>query len=163
MGMFNNLKDIVKVFRFDEQLLRLLYYPPKDIVKNVKDPLDDSLPNVLDIDADWQIRDRRIMLIPKAEDLVEESLCRIYLYAGRRRPTKNYQVASQEVIVDILCHNSFEKDLRSMKISDRINDLLVDESITGISKIDYVDGDIINAPADYVGYRHVYVFGSVKK
>ncbi|PLR99644.1 hypothetical protein [Bacillus sp. T33-2] len=162
MGMYDNLRDIVKVFRFDDILLRLLYYPPKDIAKGIKDPLDPSLANVLAIDIDWTIRDKRIMLVPKSEDLATSPLCRIYLYAGRRSPSRNYHVAKQEVIVDILCHNDFEKDLRSMRISDRVNELLVLEHVTGLGKIDYVNGGGINAPSAYVGYRHVYEFGSTK-
>lgn len=162
MGMYDNLKDIVKIFRFDETLLRLLYYPPKDIANNIKDPLDDSLDNVLDIDMDWSIRDKRIMLIPKSDDLENNPLCRIYLYAGRRNPTRNYHVANQEVIIDILCHSDFEKDLRSMRISDRVNDLLFNERVTGLGKLDYEDGSPISAPLNFVGYRHVFKFGSTK-
>lgn len=164
MSMFKNLRDIVKLFRFDETLLRLLHYPPEDIAKNVKDPLSPTLPNVLEIDTTWSIRDKHIFLVPKADDLVTTPICRIYLYAGRRQPQTrgSFAVANQEVIVDILCHMDFEKDLRSMRISDRINELLVMERVTGLGKMDYVDGRPISAPSGYVGYQHVYEFGSSK-
>lgn len=164
MGMYDNLQDIVKVFRFDETLLRLLYYPPEDIKNKIKDPLDESLEDMLVVDEDWSIRDKRIMLVPKSDDLVDDPLCRIYLYAGRRSPqNRNFQTANQEIIVDILCHNNFEKDLRSMRISDRINELLVHERVTGMGKIDYMNGNQITSPTNYVGYRHSYEFVVTKR
>lgn len=166
MGMYNNLNDIVRVFRNDETLIRLLYYPPVDIVENTVDPLSDTtiLPNILEMDDDtiWNIIDLRLKTFPKDDDLVCDPICRLYVYAGRRFPNSNYKMASQQIIVDILCHKYFEKDLRSMRLSDRINELLVEERITGMSKIDYVDGSPISAPNDYVGYRHIYQFGSTR-
>lgn len=165
MGMYDNLKDIVKVFRFDETLLRLLYYPPLDLTKGTKDPLDVTLPNVMEMDLEelWAIRDKRIMSTRKADDLEQEPLCRIYLYAGRRKPVNGgYVYANQQIIVDILCHMDFEKDLRSMRISDRIEELLVKQRVTGISKILYVDGGQINAPEDYVGYSHIFELTNMK-
>ena len=163
MGMYQNLKDIVRVFRYDETLLRLLYYPIKDITSNTKDPLDNSLQDILRMSEStiWEIRDKSIFLTSKSDDLELEPLCRIYLYAGRRRSDRNsYIMASQEITVDIFCHSEFEKDLRSLRISDRINELLVDERITGFGKIEYVSGYPIQAPNDYVAYRHIYEFGS---
>ncbi|WP_299831222.1 hypothetical protein [uncultured Metabacillus sp.] len=161
MGMYENVNDIVKKFYHDDHLLRLLYYPPTNY-STILDPLDPSLENVIDIDEEWSIRDERILLVPKTNDLEDNPLCRVYLYAGRRTPTGNYQVAKQEIIVDIVCHSDFEKDLRSMRISDRINELLFNERITGVGKIDYVGGGQISVPSNYVGYSHRYVFGSTK-
>lgn len=161
MGMYDNLIDIVRLFHNDETLLRLLHYPPTNY-NDIADPLDNSLNNIMDIDDDWTIRDKVIMLAPKSDDLEDEPICRVYLYAGRRTPTKNYLVANQEIIVDILCHSNYEKDLRSMRISDRINELLFDERITGMGKVDYVGGGQISAPSNYVGYSHRYVLGNVK-
>lgn len=165
MGMYDSLRDIVKVLRFDEILLRLLYYPPENLANNTPDPLSDTLQNILTLDVDWKIRDKRIMLIPKSDDLVTTPLCRIYVYAGRRIPTtSNYITANQQVIIDVLCHNDFEKDLRSMRIGDRLNELLVMERITGIGKTDYVGGGQINsAPSGYIGYTHAFEFASFKK
>jgi hypothetical protein len=160
--MYNNLKDIVKIFRFDEKLLRLLYYPAKDLAKNIEDPLDTILPNVLDLEEEilWKIRDNRILTTMVADDLESEPICRIYVYAGKRRPNTDYTLATQEVIVDIFCHNQFEKDLRSLRISDCINDLLISERITGFGKVEYVQGNPFNSPNDYVAFRHIYKFGS---
>ncbi|WP_243357250.1 hypothetical protein [Bacillus litorisediminis] len=165
-GMYKNLKDIAVTLQNDETLLRLLYYPPKDLSQNTPDPLDPSLPNILEMDISklWEIRDKHILFVPKTDDLTGNKLCRVYLYAGRRIPSRNYLIADQEVIIDTLCHTSYESvDLRSMRISDRINELLVSERITGIGRIDYVDGRQINAPLDYVGFQNVYEFGSNKK
>lgn len=163
MGMYENFSDIVKLFYHDDQLLRLLYYPPTNFT-SIKDPLDPSLQNMTDNDADWKIRLDRILSTPKSDDLVNTEICRIYVYAGRRRPQSgNFKVANQELIIDILCHSKFENgDFRSLRISDRINDLLIHEHVTGLGKMDYIDGGQAPAPNNYVGYRHVYTFGSTK-
>lgn len=166
MGMYDNIRDVVKVFRFDEELNRLLYYPPENMFSDppVLDPLDSSLPNVLELDEDWAIRDDTIMTIAKADDLENKALCRVYIYAGRRNPqSQNYAAAHQELIIDVLCHSEFEKDLRSMRISDRVNQLLVHERITGLGKMDYSQGSPISAPNNYIGYRHIYSFGATKR
>lgn len=163
MGMYENLNDIVKLLYHDEELLRLLYYPPTNF-SNIPDPLDPSLQDMIDLDADWKIRLDRIMKTSKSDDLETNEICRIYVYAGRREPTKNYHVADQEVVVDVLCHNDFENgDLRSLRISDRVNELLVLERVTGMGKMDYVGGNPINAPSNYSAFRHHYKFGSTKK
>jgi hypothetical protein len=164
MGMYENLRDIVKVFRFDETLLRLLFYPAKDLAKNTDDPLDPNLPNMLNKNEEvlWEIRDKRIYTTKKADDLENDPICRIYVYAGKRKPSMDYIIASQEVVVDIFCHNSYEKDMRSLRISDCVNDLLISERITGFGKVEYVQGFPFDAPNDYVAFRHIYKFGSTK-
>ncbi|WP_170211235.1 hypothetical protein [Robertmurraya siralis] len=164
MSMYNNLRKVVTVFRYDEILLRLLYYPPENIKNNIKDPLDKSLEDMLVLDEDWSIRDKRILLVSKSDDLVDDPICRIYLYAGRRTPQNgNFKVANQEIVVDVLCHNNFEKDLRSMRISDRINELLVHERVAGMGKIEYIHGNQISSPVNYIGYRHLYEFAVTKR
>lgn len=164
MGMYDNLIDIIKIFRYDETLLRLLYYPPKDLKINQNDPLDNALQNILDKQESelWKIRDNHICTTAKSDDLIKNPICRIYIYAGRRQPNKNYMVANQEVQIDIYCNNSFEKDFRTLRISDRINELLVSKHITGVGKLEYVSGYPIDAPEDYVGYHHNYEFQSGK-
>lgn len=164
MGMTENFQEILKVLRFDETLLRLLYYKPKDIKSGTKDPLDPSLPNILDIDEDWTIRDKVIIPMYKLDDLEGEAICRIHVYAGRRKPkANNYKLAIQDVIIDVLTHESFEKDYRSLRISDRLNELLINNRITGITKMSYGEGAKISVPDKYTGYRHFYSFESVKK
>src|SRR5690606_6578778 len=124
--MYDNLKDINSVLRKDETLLRLLFYPPKDVRNYTPDPLDEVLPNILDLNPLElkELRDKRIQVTPRSDDLVKEPICRIYLYAGRRKPVDGYYHAKQQVVIDILCHEIFEFDLRSSRISDHICDLL---------------------------------------
>lgn len=167
MGLHQNLIDIVNVFYYDEELLRLLYYPSADLVKQIPDPLDPSLPNLLQIDEDtiWNIRNSRICFSSKNNDLPpDEPFARIYLYAGRRRADGNYLMADQELFIDIFVQDDWENaDLRSARISDRLNELLVLNRITGIGKMDYKNGQPLNSPSDYVAYRHVFEFAEFKK
>jgi hypothetical protein len=166
MGMHKNFMDILNVLYFDETLLRLLYYPAKSLKNKTSDPLDSNLPNVIDIDNDWSIRNNRIMKTAKTDDLnPDKPMIRIFVYPGRRTPDNgNYALANQGVIIDILVHNSFEEgDLRSTRIGDRLNELFVSERVTGITKMDYTSGNPIGSPSGYVGYQHVYKIGSTKK
>lgn len=165
MGMHKNFMDILNVLYFDETLLRLLYYSPLNITNKTPEPLDSSLPNVIDIDTDYDIRYSRIMKIPKDSDLTpDKPMCRLFVYFGRRKADSNYAMADQEIIFDILCHNEIENgDLRSARIADRLNELLVAERITGIGKTNYLNGSPISAPTEYIGYRHVYEFGEFRK
>lgn len=164
MGVRENFREILKVFRNNEELLRLLKYPPKNIAKNIKDPLDPTLPNILDIDQDWSIRDKLIIPKSKSDDLEGQAICRINVYAGERIPTShNYQLANQDMIIDVFTHDSFEIDYRSLWISDKLNDLLVNNRVTGITKMKYGGGRKLDAPPTYTKYRHFYVFESVTK
>lgn len=167
MGLHQNLMDIVNVLYYDETLLRLLYYPTADLSKDIHDPLDDSLPNVLDMDEEsqWDIRNKRICFSSKNNDIPpDQPFSRIYVYAGRRRADGNYLMADQELVIDIFVHNDWENgDLRSTRISDRLNELLVLNKITGIGKMNYNNGSPITSPAEYVGYRHIFEFTEFKK
>lgn len=148
----------------DETLLRLLYYPPKS--RNNPDPLDPSLPNLVNPDSPeyWDLVNERIVLGEKTTDLEDEPLCRLYLHAGRRRPVyDNYLLASQEVILSIFTHESYERDIRSLWISDVLNELLVHEPIAGYGKLEYTAGNPMAAPLGYKHYRHVYRFADNKK
>lgn len=167
MSMYQNFTDIINVLNFDEDLLRLLYYAPANLATNTPDPLDPSLQNIKDMDeaTQWQIRDERILFIPKTDDLTSDKpLCRLLVYAGRRNSSGNYLFADQELVIDIICHNSFENgDLRSKKISDRLYQLLVGTRINGIGRMDYYTGMPISSPNEYIGFRHVYEFNVFKK
>lgn len=164
MGMYDTFRDIYNLFYNDETLNRLLYYPPQDYIENRPDPLDESLNNVLDIDEFGEIRNDRIMTTNKSSDLEKKKLCRLYLYAGRRKPNNSsFLVADQQVTVDILCHSDFEIDLRLARISDRINELLVSQRVVGIGKVKYIDGRPIGCPQDYVAFQHVYQIGNGSK
>ncbi|MCM3110035.1 hypothetical protein [Lederbergia lenta] len=168
MGMYENMQDILKTLRFDEELLRLLHYKPENIATKTPDPLDSSIENIMDMDISkqWEIRDDKILLTPKDDDLLDKRICRIFVYFGDRNPERGkYLFASQSLIIDILCHSDFENgDMRSLRIGDRLNQLLVSEHIVGIWKMSYVRGrQIARVPSQYVGFQHVYEFEAVKK
>lgn len=169
MGMYQSIQDIVKTLRSDEDLLRLLRYKPKSIVDKRPDPLDESLPNILDMQPEktWLIVNDTIMMTPKDDDLTDESKCRIFVYLGDRDPLpsrNSYHAVSQEVSFDIFCHVDFENgDMRSNRIADRISDLFFNKNITGLGKMNYVNGRVISrVPSQYVAYKHCYEFGGMK-
>lgn len=150
----------------DEDLLRLLYYPPTSLRNQQPDPLSDELENVLDMELDkiWDIRDHHIPLSSKDDDLVGNELCRIYLYPGKIRPSlNNFMTMKQEIVVDVFCHYSYiEADQRMMMITDRLSDLLFNERVHGLGKIDYRNGYDFNAPKGYQSYRHIFEIGGTK-
>lgn len=165
--MYNSLLSVYNALTDDEELLRLVYYPPENPIDNTPDPLDKSLNNVRDLPIQefYKIRTENFKRTPKEDDLTNKRICRIYIYSGRRRSQRgNYLVADQNLTVDCLIHNSFqESDLRLERISDRINKVLVHSRITGMGEIEYIDGGSIGAPKEYVGYRHIYKFATKKK
>ncbi len=168
MGMYKNIQDILKAVRFDEELLRLLYYKPEDYLSKTLDPLDERLPNILDMDLgkQWEIRDERIMVTPKDDDLTNKRICRIFVYFGDRSPQRgNYKMAEQDLIVDVICHSDFENgDIRSTRIGDRLNQIFALSNVTGVGKMNYVRGRLLNrVPSQYVGFQHIYSLGSTKK
>ena len=154
----------------DEELMRLLTYLPRGYDKNGNynefDPLDERLPNIVDSESEeyWKLVDERILLGEKTSDLLESKLCRIYIYEGRRRPVfKSYLVARQEVNIDIFIHESYDKDLRITRISDRINELVALEHIAGFGKFEYVAGNPREAPTHYRRFLHQYTMTVSKK
>lgn len=166
--MYQNIQDILNVLWYDEDLLRLLHYSPEDIRTDTLDPLDPSLPNLLDKDELelWDIRNDVIMLTPKDDDLIENQKCRIFVYLGDRYSDRgNYQIANQNVIFDVICHADYENgDMRSARIGDRLNELFALERVTGIGKMDFVKTRIITrVPSQYVAYQFVYEFSGMKK
>lgn len=148
----------------NENLKRLLWYPPEDILTNTPNPLSTSLPNISDNeDLNWEVIEDRILLNSKSDDLVENKKCRLFLYLGNRRNDGNNKaVANQEIIIDVLWHESFESDFRFDQITKTLSKLLIGQKITGIGKMRYNDGKPISAPQNYQGYRHIYDIGSVK-
>lgn len=167
MGSYDDFLGIYKYLRNDEQLLRLLYYPPEDIADGIKDPLSPTLSNILDRDPMElsKIRKEHIMKSLKSDDLVDKQICRIYIYAGRRTPeNRNYAFADQQLHIDVLVHNDIENsDFRSNRINDTLNNLLISNNVAGIGKMEYYGGDIITVPKNYIGYKNVYSFGTFKR
>lgn len=158
------IKDTYSVLINSENLKRLLWYEPRDLIHNDYDPLSPELPNISDEeDLNWQVIDDRILKNTKSDDLADTKKCRLYLYLGGRDRTENSSIASQKIIIDVLWHEVFDKDNRSSSIEKELRNLLVGKRITGIGKMRYYDGDPINAPKGYQGYRHIYEVGSLKK
>jgi hypothetical protein len=165
MGMYNDFLDILKHLKSDEELNRLLYYPSEN-GNDILDPLDNSLPNIMtmDVESKSEIMNKRIVKSNKYTDLEDEKICRLYVYAGRRSPNSNYLSANQELVIDILCHSDYENgDLRSLRISDRLNQLFCQERLVGIGQMNFVGARQINAPYEYTGYQVVYEYSTFKK
>lgn len=156
--------DVFKVLIGSETLKRLLWYPPENILHGTPNPLSSELPNISsDEELNWKVIDDRILKKSKSDDLVDNEKCRLYLYLGSRDRTNNNSIASQKIIIDLLWHDKFDEDGRSELVEDELRRLLVGKRVTGIGKMKYYDGDAINAPKNYQGYRHVYEVGSFKK
>lgn len=162
MKMRENLQSIYKVLTTNEKLLRLLHYTSTDWNDS---PLDETKPNILDIPIEqkWAIINDKIKTTNKTDGLDTENKNRILFYPGSRKSTGNYLVADQDVIFDILVHQSFDEvDLRLSWITDTLNDIISHQNIVGIGKIKNKMGGQISSPQGYIGYRLVYSFGSGK-
>lgn len=159
---------IYKTLIQDEELMRLLYYLPNGYDDNGnynEDPLNDILPNLVDnSDKYWEIVDERIRLGEKTSDLETKAICRIYISEGRRRSVyNNYHVATQEIAISIFVHESYDKDLRISRITDRLNELLALERLAGFGKIEYERGNPYQAPTHYRNYVNFYLLTVKKK
>lgn len=156
--MKDNMTDIFKILSTDETLLRLLYYQPANAVD---DPLSSSKTNILSMTNKWDIILDRIKTIPKTDDLVKEVKCRLLFYPGKRSNTRNYLLAGQEIVFDIMTHFLFEEvDLRQESIIDRINELICNQKVAGVGDANFKGGGQIPAPEMYVGFRVIYLIGS---
>lgn len=162
-SMREAIDSVYQILINDEELLRLLWYLPKRTTGT--DPLSSTLPNVKSMSNYWDIIDQRIMLVEKVNDLEESPLCRLYISTGRRRAIyTNYLLATQEITITIYTHEDYEVDMRSVWISDRINELLTLENLDGmIGHLDYVAGNARVAPIQYRRYDHIYEYTSSKK
>ncbi|MCA1025671.1 hypothetical protein LCM23_06175 [Cytobacillus kochii] len=168
MSMYQNIQDIMKTLWNDEELLRLLHYKPESLREKTLDPLNPSLPNILDTDVDWTLRENLVMSTPKHKDLDENPLCRLCVYLGDREPmggVKSFHAVTQDLHIDILCHFEYENgDFRSNRIADKVSQMFNFSSITGLGKMDYAGGNIISGvPNQYVGYKHVFKFGGLRR
>jgi hypothetical protein len=164
--MYEDFLSIIKYLKSDEELNRLLYYPAGDLGNDVLDPLDASLPDIMSMNVEQraEIINQRIMKSSKYKDLETESICRLYVYAGSRNPNGNYLSANQELVIDIMCHSDFENgDLRSLRLSDRLNQLFCQSRLVGIGQMDFVGARQINAPYEYSGYQVIFEYSTFKK
>jgi hypothetical protein len=157
MNLRQNLIDIFNVVGNDKPLMRILYYD--------KDPLN---PLKADVDTlpDYQtIKKTRIMRSPKSDDITTQQICRVCMYMGGRVGQFNKQTATQTIQFDVFVHvDKFDlNDARSLWICDRIAEILQNQNITGMGKM---DSDKVlpigNCPTGYIGYKMIFTFGSVK-
>ena len=157
MNLRKNLQDIYKHIISSETLLRLLHYN--------ENPLDASKPDIVEGENYLEIADSHVFWTPKTTDLLlEDSTCRLCVYAGNRSPlNSNYMSSYQDFVFDIYVHieDFDQKDLRLTWIADEINKLISMTRITGMGKVEFVTGNIIgDTPDGYNGYKLVYQFGS---
>jgi hypothetical protein len=118
----------------------------------------------MDVEQKAEIINKRIMKSAKYKDLENDKICRLYVYAGRRNPNGNYLTADQELTIDILCHSDFENgDLRSLRLSDRLNEMFCQSRLVGIGQMDFVGARQINAPYEYIGYQVVFTYSTFKR
>jgi hypothetical protein len=158
----NYIKDVFDVLISSENLKRYLWYPPEDILNDTPTPLSPTLPNISDNEElNWQVIEDRILLNSKSDDLANEHKCRLYLYLGDR-PSENVRMVKQEIIIDVLWHEMFDDDFRFDSITKMLNRLLINQRITGVGKMSYIEGMGIGTPKNYSGYRHIFSVGSVK-
>lgn len=161
-SIINNVYDLLIE---DENLLRLLYYPPQ-ITMNDPSPLDDELENLSDSKNRryWDIVDNHILLTSKSDDLEENSLCRIYVYSGKKRASnRNFKGSKQEIIVDVFVHFEYELEQRLEWITEILSDILMEKRVEGgLGVIDYRNGYNFNAPKGYQAYRHIFEIGGTK-
>lgn len=175
--MSNTEKIIVSAYnklRRDEELLRLLHYPPTDIRPSNynPDPLSPELDNIVDKESAgeealveyWDIVDRHLFRTSKSDNWETKRLCRIYLYAGKKRgASKNARIGKREIVLDVFAHHDYEVDLRMNRIADRISKVLFLSRLEGgLGTVDYRDGYDFTAPLGYEAYRHLYIVGETK-
>ncbi len=149
----------------DERLLRLLHYPPENFVDNTPPPISDKLPDILKKSEKeyWQIVDEHVYRRTKADDLQNKKICRIYIYAGNKKTTRNMRVSKREIVIDVFCNHDYEVDYRIESIADRLSELLFLKRIEGgMGVIEYKNGYEFVAPNGYEAYRHIYVVGETK-
>lgn len=158
------VNNIYQILINDSELLRLLYYYPKDATN--LDPLDAELEEIKDREDYFDIVDDRIILAEKDTDLVSKAICRIYITQGRRRPVfNNYLLATQEVMISVYTHEKYEVDMRNAWISDRISELIALEYIEGTltSKLEYAGGNPRVTVKGYKKFDHVFEYTTNKK
>ena len=164
--MREHINTIYQTLIQDEYLMRILYFKPHAPEFNMPIDYDDENTLImLNREDYWDIVDDRVLTTTKSSDIEDkDALCRLYIYSGRRKSMhNNYLLADQEIVIDILVHESYSSDLRQQWISDRIDELIVLERLTGIGKIEFVSGAPRQAPIGYDKYETVYKIVDSKK
>lgn len=160
----------------DETLLRLLHYPSSHSNDDVTLITADR-PSIIGNNTPYKdtkkplynyILETNIRRAPKSSDLINTAICRICMYMGdniKGNRNSSNKVFKQDVVFDIYTHiDGFEtKDCRSLKICDRIDELIHENNITGIGKAESYKTFLIgNSPDGFIGYRMVFTFGVTK-
>lgn len=160
-----NMVDFFKIVSNDETLMRLLYYKSQNALD---DPLSPSKSNLLNTNIyRSDIMPLRLKRAPKINDLLPNNtpICRLCVYMGAASKTMNHRIFKQRIVIDVFVHiDEYEvKDGRSLKIIDRLDELMLNKRITGFGDIESAAfSPIANAPDGYIGYQNVYSFGSNK-
>lgn len=112
----------------------------------------------------WKLVDHHIQFAEKDSKIVDEKLNRIYIYTGRRVPVfGNSFVVKQYFEINIIVHEDFTPDYRLERISDRVNQILLHNRISGFGKIGYHMGEPYQAPREFQTYKHIYYFNDRSK
>lgn len=164
MALYENLSDFFDVIINDEDLMRLIYYPAKN---TTDDPLSPKKANLVNSDVYFQdILKQRVLRAPKADGLVENNnaICRICMYMGTSTRTFNVIAFNQRINIDVFVHiDKYEMvDSRSMRIIDRLNQIINNSRVSGMGKVQSVTFAPITAPQGYIGYTSEYMFGTTK-
>lgn len=152
-GVRNQMNKVFQKLSQDEELLRLLHYPEE------LDPLSTTLPDIIGSENEWDVIEKHIFFAEKDSDLTDEPLCRIYITTGRRRPVfGNTFVSTQDFFINVIVHEKFVGNMYLERISDRVNQLLLYNHISGFGKITYKGGDTYQAPRQFQTYLHIYSY-----
>jgi|SRR5690625_779959 len=161
MRIRQHILEIFDALTTDESLLRLLYYPSKNLMD---DPLDSNKTDILSMDRREisEIIDDRVKFTPNTDALDESKKCRICYYAGDRRKTANKYSMDQEVVFDVITHRHFqETDLRLYRIVERIDYIIKNSNFSAFGEVAEVDGHPFSVNEEYLGYRVIYEFGEL--
>lgn len=158
------INNIYTKLRMNEELMRLLHYKPADYGLRRPDPLDKSLPDIVDDSMDyWDLVDKLIITGTKSSDIQEDGICRLYIYLGRRRSMfANDLMVNQEVVIDIFVHESYNRDLRMEWLIDKVSEILALEPIT-FGKMELAAGNNRVAPIGYSKYELIFTLVDNKK
>lgn len=155
---------VINTLKNDEHLLRLLHYNYLDSNGNYQDVIEGDLPNITESPEHDEIASEHIVNAVKEDDIKSIKTCMLFVHAGKTRPVfSNYMLVKQELLIDVLVHNSYqENDFRLDDICDRLNYLLIHERIT-MGKVDITTPIPMEAPKEYYRFQIKYVYWKSKK
>lgn len=164
-GRVKMMNEMYQALKCDDHLMRLLYYPFKDEEGDYQNCLDkDELPDIVGSKEHEKIAQTHIIKTVKKDDIVAKKNCFILLHLGKRRPVfNNYLLVRQEVLIDVVVHDSYQNsDNRLDDICDRLDDLFIHERF-GLGKVDISTPIPFEAPRGYYRYQLKYLLWMSKK